>query len=131
MWLVNDLAWLNAVPLPSGSAVSMAVVSFLHKPSYSALDVSFPGPLDRCFESLREECRRKPSNTCRNVANWALIHSRCNLWEKGEPNLLKVLGVQTFSGASSMTLYSAACRTGFLRVLRKLRRVVAVTLHRD
>ena len=38
----------------------------------------------------------------------ALIHSRCNLWEKGEPNLLKLLGVQTFSVASSMTLDSAA-----------------------
>jgi hypothetical protein len=43
------------------------------------------------------------------VALWrALIHSRCNLWEEGEPNLLKLLGVQTFSGASSMTLCSAA-----------------------
>ena len=38
----------------------------------------------------------------------ALIYSRCNLWGKGEPNLLKLLGVQTFSVASSMTLYSAA-----------------------
>ena len=45
-----------------------------------------------------------------SASEWrgALIHSRCNLWEKGEPNLLKLLGVQTFSVASSMTLYSAA-----------------------
>src|ERR1019366_2703799 len=43
------------------------------------------------------------------VALWrALIHSRCSLWEKGEANLLKLLGVQTFSVASSMTLNSAA-----------------------
>jgi len=39
---------------------------------------------------------------------WALIYSRCSLWEKGEANLLKLLGVQTFSVASSMTLNSAA-----------------------
>ena len=43
------------------------------------------------------------------VASWkGLIHSRCSLWEKGEANLLKLLGVQTFSVASSMTLTSAA-----------------------
>ena len=45
---------------------------------------------------------------CRDTPKWALIHSRCNLWGKGEPNLLKLLGVQTFSVASSMTLNSAA-----------------------
>jgi len=45
--------------------------------------------------------------TCHVALYQALIHSRCSLWEKGEANLLKLLGVQTFSVASSMTLNSA------------------------
>src|SRR5208283_1126292 len=56
----------------------------------------------------RTDSHEKAYHACRDTSEWALIHSRCNLLEKGEPNLLKLPGVQTFSVASSMTLYSAA-----------------------
>ena len=58
----------------------------------------------RILSLLRESLQR----SCRHVVNRGLLQSRCKLWEKGEPNRLKLLGVQTFSVASSMTLYSAA-----------------------
>jgi hypothetical protein len=52
--------------------------------------------------------RKFATEPCQEPSWKALIHSRCNLWEKGEPNLLKLLGVQTFSVASYMKLYNAA-----------------------
>jgi hypothetical protein len=59
-------------------------------------------------ETEREIPFMKGYTVCQEPSWKALIHSRCNLWEKGEPNLLKLRGVQTFSVASSMTLYSPA-----------------------
>ena len=44
---------------------------------------------------------------CQQPSWKGLLQSRCKLWKKGEPNCPKLLGVQTFSVAASMTLYSA------------------------
>jgi hypothetical protein len=48
------------------------------------------------------------ANRCQHTSWRGLIHSRCSPWKKGEANVLKLLGVQTFSAASSMTLNRAA-----------------------
>ena len=44
---------------------------------------------------------------CHAALKWGLLHSRCSLRDKGEVKLLKLLGVQTFSGAAAATLSRA------------------------
>ena len=67
----------------------------------------FPYAFLEAFGNKETTLNRKDFRWCRVVLNSGLLQSRCKLWKKGEPNCPKLLGVQTFSVAASMTLYSA------------------------